>query len=116
MARPAPTYDLVLLLDTAVDADRRAKILADVEAMIDAQGEVTNRQEWGVRPTAYEIRHKKDAEYHLLQFHGDRDLLALLDRTLHITDNVVRYRIIKLKPGTPALEQPPGREPVAAES
>ena len=43
-----------------------------------------------------------DAEFHLLQFHGNRELLERLDRTLRITDGVVRYRIIKLRPGTPA--------------
>ena len=50
---------------------------------------------------AYEIRHKAEAEYHLIQFHGPRELLERLDRTLRITDGVIRYRIIKLDPGTP---------------
>jgi hypothetical protein len=57
---------------------------------------------------AYEIRHKKDAEYHLLQFHATPELLAQLDRTLRITDEVVRFRIIKLAPGTPP---PPEHRP-----
>ena len=57
---------------------------------------------------AFEIRHKKDAEYHLLQFHATPELLSRLDRTLRITDEVVRFRIIKLAPGTPA---PPESRP-----
>jgi small subunit ribosomal protein S6 len=58
---------------------------------------------------AFEIRHKGDADYHLLQFRATRELLEELDRTLRITDGVVRYRIIKLRPGTPE-PTPPGAE------
>jgi small subunit ribosomal protein S6 len=50
---------------------------------------------------AFEIRHKTDAEYHLLQFEGPREVLEALNRTLRITDGVTRFRIIKLRPGTP---------------
>ena len=32
---------------------------------------VVSKHDWGPRTMAYEIRHKTDAEYHLLQFHGD---------------------------------------------
>src|SRR5687767_5594408 len=58
--------------------------------------------------TAYELRHKTDAEYHLLQFHATREVLETLQRTLRISDGVVRFRIIKLAPGTPA---PPANRP-----
>ena len=55
---------------------------------------------------AYEIRHKGEAEYHLLQFHGSPELLRSLEHTLRITDGVARFRIIKLAPGTPAPPEP----------
>jgi small subunit ribosomal protein S6 len=101
MAAPDPTYDLTVLLDTAAPEDQRAKILSDVETMITNGGTVVSKHDWGPRTMAYEIRHKADAEYHLLQFHGTRELLANLQRTLRIMDGVIRFRIIKLEPGTP---------------
>lgn len=103
-----PLYDLVLMLDSAAPEDQRAKVRTGVEATITSGGEIVNSQDWGVRQTAYEIRHKTDAEYHLLQFHGTRDVLETLQRTLKIADGVVRFRIIKLAPGTPA---PPANRP-----
>ena len=103
-----PLYDLVLMLDSAAPEDQRQKVLSGVEATITAGGEIVNTQDWGVRQTAFEIRHKSDAEYHLLQFHGTRDVLETLQRTLRISDGVVRFRIIKLAPGTPA---PPANRP-----
>ena len=108
MAQDQPLYDLVVMLDANADDARRAEILGHVETAIGKDGEVQNKQDWGPRAMAYEIRHKKDADYHLLQFHGTPELLAQLDRTLRITDEVVRFRIIKLAPGTPP---PPDHRP-----
>jgi small subunit ribosomal protein S6 len=110
MAAPEPLYDLMLLLDTSAPEEQRKKVLSDVEAAISASGSIVGDHDWGTRALAYEIRHRTDAEYHLLQFHGPAELLANLQRTLRITDGVVRFRIIKLAPGTPAPTDPPRAE------
>lgn len=101
MTLPAPTYDLVLLLDTQAEDDARAKIVADAREAIEAQGEFLRHDAWGERALTYPIDHKTNAEYHLLQFHATPELLSTLNRTLRITDEVVRFRVIKLEPGTP---------------
>jgi small subunit ribosomal protein S6 len=102
MTLPAPTYDLILMLDTQADAPTRSKLVADARAAIEAQGELVRHDEWGTRVLAYQIDHKTDAEYHLLQFHASTpELLANLERSLRIADGIVRFRIVKLKPGTP---------------
>jgi small subunit ribosomal protein S6 len=101
MATEAPLYDLTLLLESGMEAERRDQILANVEHAIEASGEIVGRHEWGVRATAYEVRKHTDADYHLVQFHGDRTLLEQLDHNLKITDGILRHRIIKLRPGTP---------------
>jgi small subunit ribosomal protein S6 len=102
MTLPAPTYDLVLLLDTKADDDTRAKIVATARAEIEAQGEFLRHDEWGVRALTYPIDRQGTAEYHLLQFHApDTELLNNLNRTLRIADEVLRHRIIKLAPGVP---------------
>ncbi len=70
MTLPAPTYDLMLLLDPEAEEPARAKIVADARAAIEAQGELLRHDEWGERALAYPIDHKPSAEYHLLQFHA----------------------------------------------
>ena len=102
MADIAPTYDLMLLLDPKVDDATGAKIREDVRAMISANGTLGETQEYGRRPLAFEIGHDKEADYDLFQFQGPRELLEQLQRTLKITDGVMRFRIIKLREGTPA--------------
>ncbi len=102
MAEKNPTYDLMLFLDTSVEPERREKILADTRATIERLGAVIGAHGYGARPTSYELNKKKDAEYHLIQFHATPELLASLDHTLRITDGVQRFRIIKLAPGVGA--------------
>ena len=115
MAAPAPLYDLILMLDPAAPDEQRQQVLANVEKSIGSAGELVGKHDWGTRTMAYEIRHKAESEYHLLQFHGPATLLAELQRTLRITDGVVRFRIVKLEAGTAAPVDPPrGDAPVEA--
>jgi small subunit ribosomal protein S6 len=102
MTLPAPTYDLVLLIDPRAEDSARAKIVGDARDAISGGGELLRHDEWGERPLAYPIAESKSAEYHLLQFHAaGPELIAELNRTLRITDGIVRFRINKLAPGTP---------------
>jgi small subunit ribosomal protein S6 len=121
MTLPAPTYDLVLMLDPQAEESARAKIVSDAVTTIEAQGEMVHQDDWGERALTYPIEHRTSAQYHLLQFHvSQKALLEGLDRTLRITDGVLRHRIIKLKPGTPEAPNvgsaPPPRQADAGES
>ena len=102
MPQDAPLYDLTLLLSTGASEDERAKIVSDVESAIsDGGGSIERRDDWGIRPLAYRITHQREAEYHLLQFTGPPALLESLSHSLRIADNVLRFRIVKVIPGTP---------------
>jgi ribosomal protein S6 len=107
----------MLLLDPSAEQPVRAKIIADVLGAISAGGELTRHDEWGERALTYPIDHKTSAEYHLFQFHAaSPELLGGLSRTLSITDGIIRFRTVKLKPGTPpAPDVRPGHESQARE-
>jgi small subunit ribosomal protein S6 len=108
MAAQAPLYDLMLLLSTGAPEEQRAKILADVESAITgADGSIERKDDWGQRPLAYRIAHQPDADYHLLQFKAPPTLIETLSHDLRITDGVVRFRVIKNLPGTPAAPDSP---------
>jgi small subunit ribosomal protein S6 len=113
MPRQASLYDLMLVLSTTVEEEERAKIVSDVESQITSGGGVLERNDdWRTRTLAYEIRHQKEGEYHLLQFTGPSALLDSLSHSLRINDSVLRFRIIKVRPGTPP--PPDAAPPVAA--
>ena len=108
MADQPTLYDLVLLLTADSPEEQRTRILSAVESAItSAGGSIERNDDWGRRPMAYEIRHTPEAEYHLLQFHAPPSLIEELSHTLHITDGVLRFRVIKVRPGTPEAKSSP---------
>jgi small subunit ribosomal protein S6 len=117
MAQEAPLYDLMLLLSMSAPDEERSRILQEVESAIsNGGGSVSRSDDWGVRPMTYRIAHERDAEYHLLQFTGPPSLLEALAHSLRIADGVLRFRIIKVVPGTPPAPEsaPPVIAPVVA--
>jgi small subunit ribosomal protein S6 len=113
MPEQARLYDLVLVLSMTAEDERRAKLLADLETQItDGGGTVERNDDWHNRPLAYEINHQAEGEYHLFQFTGPTSLLETLSHNLRIDDAVLRFRIIRVVPGTPPA--PDSAPPVMA--
>ncbi len=113
MPEQARLYDLMLVLSAAAEDERRAKILADVESQItDGGGAIERNDDWHNRPLAYEIDHQAEGEYHLFQFTGPTALLEGLSHMLRIDDAVLRFRVIRVVPGTPPA--PDSAPPVVA--
>jgi small subunit ribosomal protein S6 len=103
----AHLYDLMLLLDAAAPEDRRQEILAEVQQMIEDGGTIVGLHDWGNRRLSFEIDHRPDADYKLLQFEGENELLERLNGSLKIMDGVLRFRIIRQKPGGPPVPERP---------
>jgi ribosomal protein S6 len=103
-----PLYDLMLMLDPTAPGDRHDSILKDVQSQLENGGNIVTNQEWGVRKMTFEINHRPEADYHLLQFETAKggELLERLDHSLKIMDGVLRHRIIRLKDGSPAPPVP----------
>jgi small subunit ribosomal protein S6 len=110
----ARLYDLMLLVDPAAPEERRSAVLSEVEQMLGA-GQIQGEHDWGTRRLAYEIDHRPEAEYRLWQFEGDPALLERLNQRLRIMDGVLRFRIIRLKPGSPPPPAPRDLAPRARE-
>ena len=101
-------YDLMVMLDPDAPEERRTEILSNIESMVAAGGgSVVGHHDWGVRRIAFEIDHRPEAAYHLYQFELDsNETLDRLNHNLRIADGVIRFRIIKVKPGTPPPPEP----------
>jgi small subunit ribosomal protein S6 len=107
----AGPYDLMLLLDPTAPEERRTAAISEAESMIGSGGELIATHDWGQRRMAYEIDHRPEAEYRLYQFDGDNALLDRLNQRLRILDGVLRFRIIKFKPGQPTPPPPDQQAP-----
>jgi small subunit ribosomal protein S6 len=107
----ARLYDLMLLVDPTAPEERRNAAISEAESMINSGGQLVGSYDWGTRRMAYEIDHRPEADYRLYQFEGDNQLLERLNQRLRILDGVLRFRIIRLKPGQPTPPPPDQQMP-----
>jgi small subunit ribosomal protein S6 len=113
-------YEILLLLDADLDETRQAEIVGRVRELVEAGGGTWDLHEpWGRRKLAYEIDHKADGSYHLLQFTCSSDTLDEISRVLRIEDDVMRHmatRRIQAGPGRPVAVAAPARQDVEVAS
>jgi small subunit ribosomal protein S6 len=105
------TYDLMLLVDPNAPEERRTAAVTEAETLINSGGSLLQSFDWGQRRMAYEIDHRPEAEYRLYQFEGDNALLDRLNQRLRILDGVLRFRIIRVRPGQPTPPPPEQQTP-----
>jgi small subunit ribosomal protein S6 len=99
-------YELVLMLDPEIPEERREQITSEARTRIESAGELKHDTSWGMRKLAYEIRQRTEADYRFFRFETRGELLDELDHNLRIADGVLRFRIFKVDPGSPAVVPP----------
>jgi small subunit ribosomal protein S6 len=100
-------YELVLMLDPDVPDERRDEITDETRKRIESAGTLKHDASWGMRKMAYEIRQRTEADYRLFRFEGEGGVLDDLSHNLRIADGVLRFRIFKVDPSSPAIVPPP---------
>lgn len=107
-------YEILLLLDPDLEDERQAEIVARAREQVESGGGTWDLHDvWGRRKLAYEIRHKADGSYHLLQFTCTAGTLDEVSRVLRIDDGVMRHmatRRIQSGPVRPVAVGGPARE------
>jgi small subunit ribosomal protein S6 len=51
---------------------------------------------WGKRPFAYEVNHKREGYYVVIEFTSGTQTVADLDRMLGLADEIVRHKVVRL--------------------
>jgi small subunit ribosomal protein S6 len=51
---------------------------------------------WGKRTFAYEVNHKREGYYVVVEFTGEPQTVAALDRMLGLADDVVRHKVVRM--------------------
>jgi small subunit ribosomal protein S6 len=85
-------YEILLMLDPELAEGRQEEIVTRARELLERGGGTwVHHDLWGRRRLAYEIDHKGEGVYHLLQFDSDPETLDELSRILRITDGVMRH-------------------------
>ena len=60
----------------------------------EAGGAVGNVDRWGRRRLAFEIEHQSEGYYVVVEFTAEPEVLTELERSLHLADEVLRFKIV----------------------
>lgn len=90
-------YELMIIFDADVEDTKVNEILANVGRLVEAGGgSVEKTDRWGRRRFAYEINHKWEGIYVVLEIATEGRDLNEVERVLHLADEVVRHKTIRL--------------------
>jgi len=111
-------YEILLMLDPDLAEERQTEFVTRTHELVEKGGGTwLSHDVWGRRRLAYEIDHKADGTYHLLQFDAEPAALDEITRVLKITDGVVRhgaYRRVQGSTHQKAPSQAPAPAPASA--
>src|SRR5207244_8632096 len=89
------------MLDPDLPEGRQEEIIKRARELVEkANGTWVRHDAWGRRRLAYEIAHKGEGSYHLLNFDADPERLAEPPRVLRIPDGVTPHLPVRRVAGT----------------
>ena len=109
-------YELVYVIDTALDDDARKVVIGGFNGMIEQEGgKVLKVDEWGKRRLAYPINYKTEGYYVLVNFESEATLPREVERTMQIAESILRYLIVKVEEKRSNVKPRPERKAPEAE-
>ncbi len=111
-------YELVYIIDTAVEEEARKALIDRFNGIITENGGTVDKvEEWGKRRLAYAIDYKTEGYYVLVNFSSEASLPLELERNMKINDKVLRYQTIRILERKVGIKpRAPRPQPAAAEA
>ena len=99
-------YELTVLIHPDLEADLEKPLTKVRDIVKNAGGEITSEDNWGKKKLAYKINREDFAVYVYMDLELPADAPLKISNTLNITDEVLRYLLVKQdEKGRKALEE-----------
>ena len=90
-------YEVVFIIDPAMEDDEVNRLTESLKQIVtDQGGTVTITENMGRRPLAYEILHKTEGNFVLLEIEGSGREIAELERRMRVNDRIIRYITVRV--------------------
>jgi small subunit ribosomal protein S6 len=90
-------YEVVFIVDPAADDDEVTHLTDSLKQIaVDQGGTVTKTESMGRRKLAYEILHKTEGSFVLLEIEGSGKEIAELERRMRVNDRIIRYITVRV--------------------
>ena len=110
------SYEIVFIIDPDADDAEVMRLTESSQKIItDQGGTIVKTEMMGKRHLAYEINHKRDGIYVLLEVEGSGREIAELERRMRVSDRILRYMTVRVDEDRRRAEKLKGRRARKAE-
>lgn len=88
-------YELMYIIRPDIEQESVDSTIEKFQGIINNGGEITKHDVMGKRRLAYEINKFREGIYILIHFNATSEVVAELDRVMGISDEIIRYLIVK---------------------
>jgi small subunit ribosomal protein S6 len=108
-------YEVMLILDSGVEDATVQSTVDKIKDFIGTRdGKIGQVEKWGRRRFAYELKHKWEGYYTLVEMTAEPDTIAALDRVLTLADEVIRHKIVRVPESVASRSTKPASTPEPA--
>ena len=88
-------YESVVIINPNLEAESTKAVISKFSDLINTDGKVNSVEELGKKKLAYEIKKQNEGYYVVLKFEAKPELIAELERNYRITDEVIKFIVVK---------------------
>ena len=90
-------YEVMIIFDADLEDDALRAAVDRATGVLEARGFKPGKVEWwGKRRFAYEMKHRWEGFYVLLEADAEPPAMAELDRALFLADEVLRHKMVRI--------------------
>ena len=96
-------YELAIIVSPKIEGEALETTVGNINKFITERGGVISQtDQWGKKKLAYPIKHFLEGHYVLFKFKMEPTLNKALEANLKISEEIIRYMLIKLETQTPS--------------
>ena len=88
-------YESIIIVDPKVDEAGLKALEEKYTKMINEHGKVESVENMGLKKLAYPIKKNEEATYLLFNFEAEPDYIVELERNYRITDEIIKFIVVK---------------------
>jgi small subunit ribosomal protein S6 len=90
-------YEVMFIIDPQADDEEVMRLSESLQKIVTSQdGSITKTEVMGRRQLAYDIKHKREGTYVLLEIEGSGQEIAELERRMRVNDRILRYMTVRV--------------------
>lgn len=88
-------YESVIIINPSVEEEGMKTLIQKFTDLIDKDGKVEKVEELGKKRLAYEVKKNKEGYYVVFYFEANPQAIAELERNYRITDEVIKFIVVR---------------------